>query len=251
MSPKAKKLATSHPPLPPPPPKTKSQDFSVKKGLARYIHNPDSCPNQVVYHTDNFVAIKDLYPKASVHLLLLARGSETALHPFEALQDPKFLSSIRAELPRLIDIAASSLRQKFGKFSAQDEQRQRVLNGDEEWDASLPVGRNWQREIMVGVHAVPSMENLHVHVMSRDRYSECLKHRKHYNSFSTGFFVDIDAFPLAEDDPRLAVGKGLNSWAAKEMGKDLVCWKCGKNFGNKFAELKKHLEIEFIEWRKE
>lgn len=31
---------------------------------------------------------------------------------------------------------------------------------------------------------------------------------------------------------------------------DMKCWRCGKNFGNKFKQLKEHLEVEYEEWRK-
>jgi aprataxin len=89
------------------------------------------------------------------------------------------------------------------------------------------------------------MNHLHVHVMSADRYSECMKHRKHYNSFATPFFVELDAFPLAEDDPRRHPERQgyLNS--------DLKCWRCGEKFGNKFARLKEHLAVEFELWKRE
>jgi aprataxin len=35
------------------------------------------------------------------------------------------------------------------------------------------------------------------------------------------------------------------------LKKDLVCWRCGKGFGGRFAELKRHLEEEFEAWRAE
>lgn len=107
---------------------------------------------------------------------------------------------------------------------------------------SLPKGRDWSKEVKVGVHAHPSMNHLHIHVLSVDRFSECMKHRKHYNSFATDFFVPLEDFPLAEDDVRRK---------QEYLNQDLKCWRCGKNFGNKFARLKEHLAEEFEEWRKE
>ena len=98
---------------------------------------------------------------------------------------------------------------------------------------------------MAGVHAGPSMNHLHIHVLSVDRESPCLKHRKHYNSFATPFFIPIEDFPLADDDRRRHPGQeGF-------LKQDFKCWRCGKNFENKFARLKEHLTEEFKAWREE
>lgn len=66
----------------------------------------------------------------------------------------------------------------------------------------VPPGRDWESEVLVGVHTHPSMNHLHVHVLSRDRHSERMKHRKHYNSFATPFFVPVEEFPLRSGDAR-------------------------------------------------
>ena len=185
-----------------------------------------------------------MFPKSTLHLLLLPRdATKTHLHPFDALADPAFLAKVKAETSKLRALAAAELRRKYGRFSAQDRARQDALSADPPPD-TLPPGRDWEREIMCGVHACPSMNHLHVHVMSVDRYSERLKHRKHYNSFSTPFFVDLGDFPLADDDVRRHPGReGYLKW-------DFVCWRCGRNFGNRFAALKTHLEEEFDEWKR-
>lgn len=241
MAPKPKKPALS-PSIPTP--IRAAQNFAGRNGLGAYIKDPTSFPSsRVIYHNDDFVAIHDLFPKAEVHTLLLPRGKQSSLHPFDAFQDEEFLAAVRVELPSLVKTVASELRRKFGQFSVQDQAREKVLNGEVEGE--LPIGRNWEEEVMVGIHAVPSMAHLHVHVLSRDRHSECLKHRKHYNSFSTDFFVPMDAFPLAEDDLRRSPGKeGF-------LNRDFGCWRCGKEFGNKFAQLKAHLEVEFDAWKRE
>jgi len=87
------------------------------------------------------------------------------------------------------------------------------------------------------------MNHFHVHVLSREMNSACVKHKKHYLSFQTSFFVGIDEFPLEEGSGRLRPGD-WPSW-------DMVCWRCGRNFGNKFKALKEHLEEEINEWKRE
>lgn len=198
----------------------------------------------VVYHNADFVAIHDMFPKASVHLLLLPRDqSKTRLHPFEAFEDAEFLAKVKFEVQKLRALAAAELRRMYGKGSRLEKARQEALSADPPPD-ELPLGRDWDKEIMCGVHAVPSMNHLHVHVIAVDRHSERLKHRKHYNSFATPFFVPIEDFPLAKDDVR------RNPTREGYLQRDFTCWRCRKDFGNKFVELKKHLEQEFEEWKK-
>lgn len=221
-----------------------------KDGLLDYIQNPTSFPpSRLISHNPDFVVIHDLYPKASLHLLLLPRDPQKyLLHPFVAFSDPVFLASIRAEAANLKSLAAKELRRLFGYSSATDRPLLAAMESEDDPPPSplaTPPGRNWSSDIMVGVHAHPSMNHLHVHVISKDRYSECLRHRKHYNSFATPFFVPLDDFPLVEDDVRRHPGhEGY-------LKRDFVCWRCGKEFGNRFSKLKEHLKEEFEAWKSE
>ncbi|RAL14922.1 DNA 5'-adenosine monophosphate hydrolase [Aspergillus homomorphus CBS 101889] len=219
-----------------------------RDGLGAYIANPTSFPaSTVIYHTPDFVAIRDAFPKSTCHLLLLPRDpTKTRLHPFEAFTDAAFLARVRSETEKLRALAASELRRLHGAYSAQEAERRKALEEDDgaEGAEELPRGRDWAREIMCGIHAHPSMNHLHVHVISVDRYSARLKHRKHYNSFSTPFFVPMEDFPLADDDPRRRPDE------QGYLRRDFVCWRCGRDFGNRFAELKVHLAEEFEAWRR-
>ncbi|KAJ5106691.1 hypothetical protein N7456_003366 [Penicillium angulare] len=222
-----------------------SKSFSARDGLGAYIAKPESYPSSVVInHNADFVAIYDMFPKSSLHILLLPRDqSKTHLHPFEAFEDAEFLAKVKAQVYKLRSHAAGELRRKYGKYSAQDKARQEALDLEPPPDV-LPAGRDWEKEIVCGVHAVPSMNHLHVHVIAVDRYSERLKHRKHYNSFATPFLVPIEDFPLSPDDER------RHPTREGYLKRDFVCWRCGKGFGNKFVELKQHLEQEFDEWKR-
>lgn len=44
-------------------------------------------------------------------------------------------------------------------------------------------------DFKIGYHAEPSMQQLHLHVISMDFNSPSLKTKKHWNSFNTEFFV--------------------------------------------------------------
>lgn len=245
MAPK-KKPATNTDPKPAR--STGGNPFKDRMGLGAYLGDPAAFPASVVIaHDDDFVVIHDKFPKATVHALILPRSPAVNLqHPFEALADPVFLAKVKAQAVKTKALVAAELQRQLGKYSRQEASRQAVLNGEVEAEGdTLPEGRDWAAEVRCGVHAVPSMSHVHIHVLSRDMHSGKLKHRKHYNSFNTPFLVDIEDFPLRGDDPRRNTRhEGYMQW-------DLRCWRCGRNFGNKFAQLKEHLEKEFDEWKRE
>jgi len=56
--------------------------------------------------------------------------------------------------------------------------------------------------------------------------------------------VDLEDLPLPEDDERRGQGMVF-------IKSDLICWRCGRNYGNRYKELDEHLEEEFEEWKKE
>lgn len=254
MSPKKKvpkptKLPHSDTPTSDP---ARSTTFLGRDGLGAYISSPDSFPaSRVIYHDEKWVVINDLFPKSSVHILLLPRDpTKQLLHPFDAFEAQEFLREVQEQVRKLRLLVAKELQRRYGKYSALDQKRQKAIDalGDDCSDnesAKLPAGRDWSQSVISGIHAGPSMNHLHVHILSIDRHSECMKHRKHYNSFSTPFLINVDDFPLRKDDrKRHSAREGCLYW-------ELKCWKCGEKFGNKFARLKEHLDGEFEEWKKE
>ena len=228
-------------------PTTAATTFLGRDGLGAYIASPQSFPAaRVILYSEEFVVINDLFPKSSVHLLLLPRSMEkTLLHPFEALSDTEFLRKLQLEAKKLRELAAKELQRRYGKFSAMDRAREEAMDKEPMPPGhDLPPGRDWTKEIAVGVHAHPSMNHLHIHIISVDHASDCMRHRKHYNSFATPFFVPIEDFPLDATDKRRHPGR------EGYLDRDLRCWRCGQNFGNKFARLKEHLSEEFETWKR-
>lgn len=219
-------------------------------GLFPYIADPAAFPKVVVRYNDNFVLMRDNWPKSVVHLLLLPRHPDKyILHAHEALRDPEFLALYRAEAKECEKLAASELSRLLSPYSLQQRKRIEAMESDAPPPPDeLPSGRDFTKEIRMGFHAHPSMNHLHLHIISRDMYSPCLKHRKHYNSFNTDFFLPLDDFPLSEDDIRRTIPYQNGNIGA---GKDFICWHCGKNFSNKFTQLKGHLAEVFEEWKHE
>lgn len=169
--------------------------------LAEYLTEPKTWPaSRVIRRTDKFVVIKDKYPKASVHYLILPHKYTTDI-PHDAFEDPEFLEECREELKVVKHMVAEELRRMFGQFSKAEQPRIAAMESEELVDP-LPPGRDWEKEVISGIHVCPSMRNIHIHVLSRDMVNPHMKTIDHYLSFTTDFLISMDDFPLARDDPR-------------------------------------------------
>ena len=116
---------------------------------------PDPCKTLLV--TRDFVVAYDVYPKARCHLLIMPRMRIDS----PAQLTPTHLPMVHA-MARLAAWLATALRT-------------RLLHG--------------LAPLVAGFHAVPSMRQLHLHLISTDFQSEALKNKKHWNSFTSDFLV--------------------------------------------------------------
>ncbi len=130
--------------------------------LARSIHS----------RTDICTVIRDAYPKARTHLLVIP--SEAFLDVTEVRQ----LTPEHAEKVAALHKVARSVAEEFGRVCST-------------WSDSSSSSSSSERGVMrVGYHAIPSLHPLHIHVISGDLASECLKTKKHWNSFASDYFLD-------------------------------------------------------------
>jgi aprataxin len=240
--------------------------MSFRDALQKYIDYPERHPELVLFSDENAVIIKDLFPKSMQHYLVLPRR-QTHVHPLEVFQnDPEHYETIQkyVELAKSLMATDSVGRgSPFGEGSINDD----FMN----------------TFIMAGVHSVPSLRNLHIHVITKDFNSPRLKSKKHYNSFNTRFFVSFTALkperclkteesvnPEDETDYESGISSDEDALLhhiefydrecrpqkkIKDAGEyvnhhnllngPLVCLHCGKNFGKRFSALKVHLSKEF------
>ena len=86
---------------------------------------------------------------------------------------------------------------------------------------------------------MPSLQPLHVHIISEDFGSSALKHKKHLNSFCYPFFIPIEEVEARlEESPE---GLGINSHAAEALLKqEMKCHRCGCLLKN-IKDAKQHL----------
>ncbi|RPA87490.1 HIT-like protein [Ascobolus immersus RN42] len=198
-----------------------------RNALSPFIINPAKYPPSIVITSNISVTlIRDKYPKSFLHLLVLPRDLKKSVqHPFEAFKDRQFLEMVTEQAEQARILVAKELKRKFGGARWED----------------------WVSEVKVGVHANPSMNNLHIHVISRDMCGPAMKKAGHYNSFNTPFFVPLTTFFEKDWHIMLASSKEYGNM----LNGPLKCWRCGQDFGRKLVQLKAHLEVEMEKWKED
>lgn len=161
-------------------------------------------PNMIVKEDDKTVIIKDAYPKAKHHFLVLPKDNISSLRALS--------SSHVSLLQHMLELGKSLESELTAK------------------DPSL--------RFQHGYHAVPSMTRLHMHIISRDFSSPCLKTKKHWNSFTTEFFLPAeDVIGRLQTHGKVEVNKAKYEEILKSP---LKCHMCHASCQN-MPKLKDHI----------
>ncbi|KAI7811018.1 aprataxin isoform X1 [Triplophysa rosa] len=159
-------------------------------------------PKMQVYKDDRVVVIKDKYPKARYHWLVL---------PWDSISSLKVLRSEHCDLLQHMQHVGDRMVQQ-----CPDAQKLRFR---------------------LGYHAIPSMSHVHMHVISQDFDSPCLKNKKHWNSFTTEYFIESqDVIAMLEADGKVTVKESTNEL----LKRPLRCHVCHKEQST-IPKLKDHL----------
>ncbi|XP_071753140.2 aprataxin [Centroberyx gerrardi] len=163
-------------------------------------------PKMQVYKDERVVVIKDKYPKARYHWLVL---------PWESIPSLKALRGEHCDLLKHMQQVADQMVQQ------------------------CPDGSSLR--FRTGYHAIPSMSHVHLHVISQDFDSPCLKNKKHWNSFTTDYFIDSqDVILMLEKSGRVTVKEGTSEL----LKLPLRCHVCHKELPT-IPSLKEHLKSHF------
>lgn len=180
-------------------------------------------PSLIVIKSKLGVVIKDKFPKARHHYLVLPQEDIPSIFKVRIRGFPTF-------------------RKEIISLSLQLQKRHLDLLCELELLAKNTIEVLGEKEdrFKVGYHAQPSMRHLHLHVVSRDFSSEFLKTKKHWNSFNTEFFVEAPRVrqELEEDG---IVAQQSEATLKRWLGQDLLC--CGRTFAN-MPQLKEHIRGE-------
>ncbi|KAI9187774.1 aprataxin-like protein [Blastocladiella emersonii ATCC 22665] len=180
--------------------------------LLGYVRDPAAyTSDEVRSYTDDVVVVVDKFPKAAVHLLVLPRFTCGAARlPEDKRKAPTGLDSVEDLRPaeNEADVAVvETLVEACSKLVHELEREHPILT------------------FRVGVHAIPSMHHLHVHVVSQDFVSDGMKTKHHWKSFTTRFFVPLAwvAEQIVEKRERIQFDKPSMTALAKRA---LVCHEC-------------------------
>ncbi|XP_063243236.1 aprataxin [Bacillus rossius redtenbacheri] len=158
-------------------------------------------PKLFVEDDEHVVVIRDKYPKAEYHYLVL---------PKEDIPTMDRLTNSHLNLLKHIQEVGERL-------------------------ASV----NSQRTFKLGYHAVPSMSHIHLHVISDDFNSPWLKTKKHWNSFTTEYFVPSESV-ISQVEKYKKFAPASKEKSKLLLEKPLACHKCSFLPGN-MPKLKSHL----------
>ncbi|XP_045696888.1 aprataxin isoform X3 [Phyllostomus hastatus] len=165
-------------------------------------------PKMQVYKDEQVVVIKDKYPKARHHWLVLPWASISSLKAVtrEHLELLKHMHAVGEKV--IADVAGSS-----------------------------------KLRFRLGYHAIPSMSHVHLHVISQDFDSPCLKNKKHWNSFNTEYFLESQAvIAMVQEAGRVTVRDGM----PELLKLPLRCHECQQLLPS-IPQLKEHLRKHWPE----
>ncbi|XP_029950372.1 aprataxin-like isoform X1 [Salarias fasciatus] len=163
-------------------------------------------PKMQVYKDDKVVVIKDKYPKARHHWLVL---------PWQSIPSLKALRAEHCDLVKHMHQVADRMIQQCPDKSS--------------------------LRFRTGYHAIPSMSHVHLHVISQDFDSPCLKNKKHWNSFTTEYFIDSqDVIRMLDMNGKVTVKEGTSEL----LKLPLRCHECHKE-ASTIPALKEHLKSHF------
>ncbi|KAF9362970.1 hypothetical protein BGX34_005154 [Mortierella sp. NVP85] len=178
-----------------------------------YCSRPSTVPAEIAYwYDDQHLIIKDMYPKAKVHMLVIPRQR---IDKVTDLKGPAGIKTVEQVVER-----ANILLEELKKES--------------------PL-----LEFKMGFHIIPSILQLHLHVISQDFCSTALKTKQHWNSFTTPYFVTPEkVISTIQEKGSFAMSpKDLSVYEAM-LKRDLQCNQC-KDKLNNMPTLKRHLEGHF------
>ncbi|KAH8374846.1 hypothetical protein KR200_007415 [Drosophila serrata] len=198
--------------------------MSWSNGLIKEILNPKN----YIISSELGVVIADKFPKAQHHYLVLPLADIPSIfqvnialifHKSYSINNQYDLQLNRSHLPLLEELHLLARNVVEVK------------------------GVPWTN-FQVGFHAEPSMQRLHLHVISKDFVSPTLKTKKHWNSFNTELFVPYEKlYALLEKENSFSrLEKSLRD---ELLNKPLLCNQCefvGKNLPTLKEHLLQHLQ---------
>lgn len=176
------------------------------QALRNVAVHPEKYKDKVLQSTDKAVVFPDLYPKGKKHVLVISRWDG---------------------LDRLAEVGKEHL-----------PLLQHMHKLGEDWITYF-LNKDPSLIFRLGYHSVPSMRQLHLHVISQDFDSPCLKNAKHWNSFTSSFFGDSKKV-LTELESHGKVTTCSKEEETRLLNSPLSCHRC-RSIQKDITHLKDHI----------
>ena len=219
--------------------------------------DPSALPSDenVLFHDDRTITIYDKFAKSQYHFLVLPRipfkasasGSKAKKQtgtPTLSVANGKLNfgpTSSNNVPPSHMHSISTLLASPYAAevLDAVRKTSDRVMEHIRE-DMLKHHGGTW--DVERAFHAVPSMEHLHLHVVSMDLVSDRLKHKKHYLSFhpTVDFALRLDAADKLVKEGKKALPKSEHAYEQLLKG-PLTSHHTGEGF-KYMPDLKAHLD---------
>lgn len=128
-----------------------------KSCLIEPVKDPNKYRKFIFAEFDESIVIYDAFPKAKLHLLLIPR---------KKIDRPTDLSLVHLDLLMKLKLRTLQITK---------------------W-----IKETFGINCLVGVHAIPSCKQLHIHIISDDFDSKFMKHKRQWNSFNTEYLISVD-----------------------------------------------------------
>jgi aprataxin len=227
------------------------EQFDNKNMLNQYIINPGNHDDDILLVTEDVVIIFDKYPKAKFHLLIIpktefwdinqiaeARPKDTEKLLKMHKLGKKVFSIIVNKLSMITcnnDLKLKSNKELFAKEFIDSFDSKNLTAAVDDFASDLSP-----TQLKLGYHSVPSLHPLHLHLMSNDLESPCLKTKRHWNSFTTSFFIDSSKVEndllsghhsiASKTDTGTGTDTGIAAWLTSMedlLKEDMRCPHCG------------------------
>ncbi|CAG8670853.1 5145_t:CDS:10 [Funneliformis caledonium] len=198
---------------------TNSSESSLKRPLPKlggggwtnvlfpYCQRPETFPKSEVYcYDDESVIIYDKYPKAKKHLLVIPRKRIDNIEELKK-QDLELIKKLKEKGQEIIE----KMKQENPKLG-----------------------------FRMGFHVIQSLKQLHMHVISQDFISSYLKNKKHWNSFTTEFFKDVEEIEKKLEEQGYI--KFDKAYYENLLKSSINCHLCNMKSIKNIPNLKEHLK---------
>ncbi|GAU95774.1 hypothetical protein RvY_07335-1 [Ramazzottius varieornatus] len=160
-----------------------------------------------LYSDELVVIIRDKFPKAKHHFLLLPQACIDNLE----LLDESHVMLLEHMIEKGKDFAKTNIEPKT------------------------------KNSVRLGFHMVPSMSHLHMHIISQDFDSIYLKNKKHWNSFASPFFRDAESvLEILKKNGKASIDKKKGEELLKQPLRCHVCKELPANIPRLKEHIKRH-----------